>query len=205
MLSYIGAIALATLPFLAAAPAPSPTWQADLAHCRAEFTVSHMVVSKVWGHVPVRALTIAGNAGTAVPSKLDATLDPAHEDTDNHERDADLRSPVYFDTAQYPTMVFRSTSIVPKDAKTFTVTGTLTIKNVTKTITFPVQIVGIIPDGPGRFRVGYNAQLQIDRRDYGLVDTRLTAAGVLLVGYTVDIGLTVEATTNDPTLHATTN
>jgi hypothetical protein len=45
--------------------------------------------------------------------------------------------------------------------------------------------------------------LQIDRREWGIVDARLTAAGVLLVGYKVDIGLTVEATTNDPSLHRT--
>lgn len=205
MLSYLLAATLLASPFLTAAAPANVSWQADLAHCRAEFTVSHMVVSKVWGHIPVRALTIVGSPGTAVPSKVDVTLDPSHEDTDNHERDADLRSSVYFDVGQYPTMTFHSTSVVPKDARNFVVTGALTIKNVTKTVSFPVQIIGIIPDGGGRWRVGYNAQLQIDRRDFGLVDTRLTAAGVLLVGYNVDIGLTVEATTNDPGLHTFTS
>jgi polyisoprenoid-binding protein YceI len=201
MPSSIAAVALLALPFLAAT---SPVWQTDLAHTRAEFTVSHMVVSKVWGHVPVRSLTIVGKPGSAIPVELDATLDPSHEDTDNHDRDADLRSATYFDVAKYPTMTFKSTSIVAKDAKDFVVTGALTIKNVTKTISFPVTIVGIIPDGVGKWRVGYNAQLQVDRRDYDLVDARLSPAGVLLVGYTVDIGLTVEATTNDPGLRATT-
>jgi polyisoprenoid-binding protein YceI len=188
---------------VAIAPA-DVVWQADLVHSRAEFTVSHMVVSKVWGHIPVRVLTIVNTTNTAIPQRLDATLDVSHEDTDNHDRDADLRSPTYFDTARYPYMTFRSTSIVPIDAKSFTVTGELTIKNVTKPVTFPVQIIGIIPDRGG-WRVGYNAQLQIDRRDWGIVDNRLTPAGVLLVGYTVNIGLTAEATTNDPGLHATSN
>jgi polyisoprenoid-binding protein YceI len=201
MLSSFFASILVALGLFAAA---QPVWQADLAHCRAEFTVSHMVVSKVWGHVPVRRLSIDGSATPAVPSHLSVLLDVAHEDTDNHDRDADLRSPTYFDVAKYPTMSFESTQITPKDAKTFVVTGNLTIKNVTKPVTFPVQIVGVIPNGDGSWRVGYTGQLQIDRRDWGLVDQSLTAAGVLLVGYTVDIGLTVEATTNDPRLHATT-
>jgi len=100
-------------------------------------------------------------------------------------------------------MSFRSTSVVAKDASNFIVTGDLTIKNVTKQVSFPAQVVGIIPEGSG-WRVGYTGQLTIDRRDWGIVDARLTPAGVLLVGYSVNIGLTVETVTNDPWLHART-
>jgi polyisoprenoid-binding protein YceI len=195
-------LAFALLPISAAAETPI-VWQADLAHCRAEFTVSHMVVSKVWGHIPVRELTIINTGRTAVPQHIDALLDVSHEDTDNRDRDADLRSPTYFDVAKYPTLSFHSTSIEAKDASNFVVTGNLTIKNVTKPVSFPVQVVGIIPEGNG-WRVGYNGTLTIDRRDWGIVDARLTPAGVLLVGYAVDIGLTVEAVTNDPGLRART-
>ena len=160
-----------------------------------------MVVSKVWGHVPIRKLTLLNAPGTTVPVRIDVLLDVSHEDTDNHDRDADLRSPTYFDTAQYPTMTFTSTSIATKDAKDFVVDGNLTIKNVTKPVSFPVSLVGVIPDGTGGWRVGYSGHLQIDRRDWGIVDKSLTPAGVLLVGYTVDIVLTVEATGRDPGLH----
>jgi hypothetical protein len=59
----------------------------------------------------------------------------------------------------------------------------------------------VIPDGTGGWRVGYSGHLVIDRRDWGIVDKSLTPAGVLLVGYTVDIVLTVEATGRDPGLH----
>ena len=59
--------------------------------------------------------------------------------------------------------------------------------------------MGVIPEGKG-WRVGYTGALTIDRRDWGIVDSRLTPAGVLLVGYTVNIGLTVEAVTDDPWL-----
>jgi hypothetical protein len=60
-----------------------------------------------------------------------------------------------------------------------------------------------VPEGPG-WRVGYSATLVLDRRDWGMVDARLTPAGVLFAGYTVTIGLTVEAVTNDPWLHEQT-
>ncbi|MGA7354573.1 MAG: YceI family protein [Candidatus Cybelea sp.] len=201
MLRMLALLALTAAPVVVGAAAAPIEWQADLAHCRAQFMVSHMVVSQVWGHIPVRQLTIVNTGRTAVPQRIDALLDVSHEDTDNHIRDADLRSPTYFDVAKYPTMTFHSTSIVAKDASEFSVTGNLTIKNVTKPVTFPAQIVGIIPEGNGS-RVGYTGQLTIDRRDWGIVDNRLTPAGVLLVGYTVNIGLTVEAVTNDPALRA---
>ncbi|HEY5427305.1 MAG TPA: YceI family protein [Candidatus Tumulicola sp.] len=199
MLNRLGILlALVASPILASAATPV-VWETDLAHTRAEFTVSHMIVSKVWGHIPVRQLKIVNFGRTAVPQRVDAMLDVSHEDTDNHDRDADLRSATYFDAAKYPTMTFHSTSIVAKGASDFTVTGDLTIKNVTKPVTFPMHVVGIIPD-PRGFRVGYNGKLTIDRRDWGIVDARLTPAGVLLVGYGVDIELTVEAVTNDPAL-----
>jgi polyisoprenoid-binding protein YceI len=199
-LAFILAIALAPLCGEAATPI---VWEADLAHCRAEFTVSHMVVSKVWGHIPIRELTIVNTSRRVIPQRIDTVLDVSHEDTDNRDRDADLRSATYFDVAKYPTMEFHSTSIVARDSSNFIVTGDLTIKNVTKTVTFPANVVGIIPEGNG-WRVGYNGSLTIDRRNWGIVDSRLTPAGVLLVGYNVDIGLTVEAVTNDPGLRTKT-
>ena len=113
---------LTAAPVVVGAAAAPIEWQADLAHCRAQFMVSHMVVSQVWGHIPVRQLTIVNTGRTAVPQRIDALLDVSHEDTDNHIRDADLRSPTYFDVGKYPTMTFHSTSIVAKDANEFTVT-----------------------------------------------------------------------------------
>jgi polyisoprenoid-binding protein YceI len=202
MIRTLTILALIAAPLRSFAATPI-VWNADLAHCRAEFTVSHMIVSKVWGHIPVRELTIVNTGRTPVPQRIDALLDVSHEDTDNRDRDADLRSATYFDVAKYPTITFHSTSIVAKGNSDFVVTGDLTIKNVTKPVTFPAQVVGVIPEGNG-WRVGYTASLTIDRRDWGIVDSRLTPAGVLLVGYTVNIGLTVEAVTNDPGLHATT-
>jgi polyisoprenoid-binding protein YceI len=203
MLKLAALVAFIATPLVAVENPKPIVWEADLAHCRAEFTVSHMVVSKVWGHVPIRELTIVNAGRSVVPQRIDALLDVSHEDTDNHIRDADLRSPTYFDVEKYPTMTFHSTAIVPRDRSDFVVTGDLTIKNVTKPVSFPVTVVGVIPEGRG-WRVGYNGELTIDRRDWGIVDNRLTPAGVLLVGYSVHIVLTVEAVTNDPGLHAQT-
>jgi len=91
-------------------------------------------------------------------------------------------------------MSFHSTRIVPRGVDDADVTGEITIKSVTKAVTFPIHVVGRIPD-PAGTRVGFTGQLHVDRRDFGIDDSRLTSAGVLLVGYDIAIGLTVEATT----------
>lgn len=183
-----------------ASAANAPEWSADLVHSRAQFTVSHLVVSKVWGHIPIRQLILGAKPGSPIPTQIDAVLDVSHEDTDNHDRDTDLRSATYFDVAEYPTMTFHSTRIVVTGRDDFTVTGDLTIRATTRSVSFPVHVEGRIPD-PAGTRVGYSGQLHIDRRDFGIVDARLSPLGVLLVGYDVTIGLTVEALTADPSVH----
>ena len=68
--------------------APAVQWQADLVHSRAQFTVSHLVVSQVWGHIPIQSLTVVNRGGSIVPQRIDAVLNVMPgEDTDNHDRD----------------------------------------------------------------------------------------------------------------------
>ncbi len=196
MKSFALALVLGSLTIVAAPVRAADAvreWTPDIVHSRAEFTVSHLVVSKVWGHIPIRKLTLVTVPNSVVPVQIAATLDPAKLDTDNKERDGELRSATYFDTEHFPTMTFKSTSITREDASDFKVTGDLTIKGTTKPITFTAHLEGAVPDEAGYTRVGYSADLAIDRREYNLVDQHLTAAGVLLVGNVVHIGLTVEA------------
>jgi len=173
-------------------------WTPDVVHSRAEFLVTHLIVSKVWGHVPFVTLALATD-GSGMPTSVRAVLSPAHLDTDNHERDADLRSAAYFDVDQYPTMTFESTSFSPAgksiDGLTaFTCKGDLTIKGIRKPVTLAGTIAGRVPDGPGTERIGYSATTTIDRRDFGLNDARMSPGGIPLVGNAVQITLTMEAT-----------
>jgi polyisoprenoid-binding protein YceI len=196
IVAIAGVMTISVAPISAASPV---RWTPDLIHSRAEFTVSHLIVSKVWGHIPITAMTFVTGHGSVIPEKIDVTLDVAHEDTDNHLRDADIRSAAYFDIAKYPTVAFHSTHIDASGTDGFTVTGDLTIKDKTRPVSFPVHVEGRIPDAGGT-RVGYSGQLHIDRRDFGINDATLTPAGIPLVGNDVAIGLTVEATTTDASI-----
>jgi polyisoprenoid-binding protein YceI len=196
--AFTAAIAAATIPLVASA-AGTISWHVDPIHTRASFTVSHFVISKVDGHIPIASMSLSSATGSVIPTAVDVILDVAHESTDNDMRDGDLKSPTYFDIAKYPTAHFRSTRIVANGAKDFTMTGDLTIKDVTKVVSIPVHVEGTIPDRHG-VRIVYTAQFHIDRRDYRMVDASLTAAGVLVVGYDATIGLSVDATTDDPSI-----
>jgi len=196
--TLVAACAAAALPLVALAADPV-VWRVDPIHTRASFTLSHFVISKVDGHIPIKAMTLSTASGSLIPTAVDVTLDVAAESTDNDMRDNDLKSPTYFDVARYPTAHFRATKIVATGPKDFTMTGDLTIKDVTKSVTIPVHIEGTIPDRGG-VRVVYTGQFHIDRRDYTMVDQGLTAAGVLIVGNDATIGLTVDAVTKDPSI-----
>jgi polyisoprenoid-binding protein YceI len=173
-------------------------WTPDVVHSRAEFLVSHLVVSKVWGHIPFLSLELATEP-SGMPTRVHAVLNPAHLDTDNHDRDADLRSPAFFDIAQYPTITFESTSFSPAGKSpdglvAYTCAGNLTIKGITKAVSLAGTIAGRVPDGANTERIGYSAATTIDRRDFGLDDARMSPGGIPIVGNAVQITLTMEAT-----------
>lgn len=167
-------------------------WTPDLVHSRADFQVAHLIVSKVGGHIPIESIELTTDTD-GLPTHIAAVLDPAHLNTDNQDRDSDLRSATYFDAATYPTMVFKGNSMTRTGKDTFTCSGDLTIRGVTKPVVLSGQIQGRVPDRVGE-RAGYTATTTIDRRDFGITDAHLSPMGIPLVGNEVKITLTVEAT-----------
>ena len=179
----------------AGATPPAPTWSADLVHSRAEFRVTHLMLSKVWGHIPFQSMTLAAGPNGMPLQGVDVVLNIAHEDTDNQIRDADLRSKNYLDTADFPTIAFKSSKVVPgKKAEEFQIDGDLTIHGATKPVVLEAHYEGRVPEGGKSVRVAYTATTTIDRRDFGLDSAFLSPAGIPIVGNDVEIALTVEAT-----------
>lgn len=166
-------------------------WTPDLAHSHADFSIAHLVFSKVGGHIALQSIELTTDAD-GMPTHIAAVLDPTHLDTENQDRDADLRSATYFDVAAYPTIVFKGNSMTKTGKDTFTCSGDLTIRGVTK----PVVLTGRVErrSDPTEEHAGYLATTTIDRRDFGINDASLSPLGVPLVGNEVKITLTVEAT-----------
>ena len=94
---------------------------------------------------------------------FDVTVSVRTIDTDNGKRDEHLKKEEYFDATQYPTIHLVSTKIVAgTDLKHFIFNGNLTIKNITKPISFPFTAEG---KAGGALFVGY---FEINRIDFGV-------------------------------------
>lgn len=194
VLAPAGAVALALfIPFGAALAAGDVTWSADPGHSAAEFTVQHLVFTHVRGLIKLAGANIVVAQGSHVPASVDAALDAASINTQNADRDKDLRGSDWLEVDRYPTIAFRSTVITPGDGDNFQIAGDLTIHGITKPVTLAAHFDGQGLDPRGNQRMAFSATTKIDRRDFGLRWAQQTPAGSLIAGNEVNISLSVEA------------
>jgi polyisoprenoid-binding protein YceI len=163
----------------------------DVAHSRFGFTARHAMVTKVRG--AFREFSGQLHIDAAEPTKASGELRIAAKsiDTGIAQRDEHLRSNDFFDMPNHPEIRFVSTSVEPRGEDTFTVTGDLTIKGVTKPVTLDVEFTGAAVDPYGYQRIGFEATGTVNRKDWGITwNAPLEAGGVLVsdrVNLTIDI------------------
>jgi polyisoprenoid-binding protein YceI len=178
----------------AAAIKPGPVdWTLDAAHSRIGFTARHLGFSKVDGQFKKFSATIKADAKTAKITELEASADTASIDTGIEKRDAHLKADDFFNAAQFPAVKIKLKKI-NWTGKTFTAKADLTIRDVTKEVTFKGQLLGVstVNFGQGLTqRAGYEATTKINRKDFGLKYAAVTE-GLALVGDDVEIDLAVE-------------
>jgi polyisoprenoid-binding protein YceI len=126
-------------------------------------------------------------------SSVKVSIDASSIDTSEPDRDKHLRSADFFDVDTYPTLTFESTRVRKTGANTFDVTGTFTLHGVTRQITLPVTYLGVAKDPWGKERAGFEAEVTINRKDYGLLWNAALESGGFLVGDEVKINLSIQA------------
>jgi len=166
-------------------------WNVDASHSTIGFTARHLMVTKVRGRFSTfsGALTIAANP---LESSLEASVDIASVSTGDAGRDGHLTSPDFFDAAQFPTMTLKSTSIVA-DGDDYLLNGELTIKGVTKPVTFELEFDGVANDPWGNTKAGFSAEAEINRKDWGLEWNVALETGGVLVSEKIKIELDIQA------------
>lgn len=182
------------LALLAGLPALAQTsnWNIDPNHSAAQFTVRHMAISNVTGNFTKVTGTVALNEKDITQSQVSATIDASSVDTRVAPRDADLRSPNFFDIQKYPTIEFNSKRIV-KNSGNLQLIGDLTMHGTTREVTLDVD--GPTPevnDSSGNGRRGFSATTTINRKDFGLVWNNMLKNGEAVVGDNVKIQIDVE-------------
>jgi polyisoprenoid-binding protein YceI len=159
------------------------TWAIDPVHSSINFSVRHLMVSKVRGSFETfsGAITIAEDGTPSVS----ATIDVNSIDTRNEQRDAHVRSADFFDAENHPTATFVSTSVRP-DGDDYILDGDFTLKGVTKPVSLKLEYNGVNP-GMGQ------ASVVLNRKDFGIdIDMPLETGGTV-IGDKVTITLEIEA------------
>jgi polyisoprenoid-binding protein YceI len=167
-------------------------WDFDLSHSSINFHVRHLMVSKVHGRFAAWKGVLELDDQDLTKSRLEVTIDAASIDTKEQKRDDHLRSADFFDADKYPTLTFKSTQI-QRTSDGYTVTGDLTIKDVTKRVTLEVEGGDQVNDPWGGTRTGFSAKTSINRKEFGLNWNVALEAGGFLVGDKIEIGLEIEA------------
>ena len=143
-------------------------WQFDPYHTQVEFTAKHLGMMKVRGNFLEVSATGFIDPDHPEASSVEVTIQTASIRTHNPQRDNDLRSSNFLETDKYPTITFKSTKIEPAGQDHYTLTGDLTIKGNTRPVTLSVVKYGEFNDPMMGHRIGYSAEGQINRKDFGL-------------------------------------
>ena len=143
-------------------------WQFDPYHTQVEFSAKHLGMMTVRGLFADVTATGFIDPDHPEASSVDVTIQTASIRTHNPQRDNDLRASNFLEVDKYPTMTFKSTKIEAAGQDRFTMTGDLTIKGNTRPVTLSVVKYGEFNDPMMGHRIGYSAQGQINRKDFGL-------------------------------------
>ncbi|AWE07619.1 hypothetical protein DCE79_09595 [Lysinibacillus sp. 2017] len=168
------------------------SWTVDKSHSTVGFEVKHMMVSKVKGQfMDYTANVEAADLADLTSASVAFTFDVASINTNSEDRDNHLKSADFFDVEQYPTISFQSTNIT-KAGDDYEVTGDLTIKDVTKPVTFEVEYGGNGKNPWGVQVYGFEAQTKINREEFGLTWNAALETGGVLVGKDIKIKVELE-------------
>jgi polyisoprenoid-binding protein YceI len=143
-------------------------WKFDPMHTQVEFSAKHLGMMTVRGHFA--EVTASGRIDPDHPERslFEATINTSSIRTHNEQRDKDLRSSMFLEIDKYPTMTFKSTKAELLGGDRYKVTGDLTIKGITRPVTLNVVKYGEFNDPQMGHRIGYAAQTQINRKEFGM-------------------------------------
>ena len=169
------------------------TWTIDASHTAVEFAVKHMMFATARGRFSDVSGQITVDTESIGNSAVNVEIATASVDTRDAKRDEHLRSADFFDVETFPAITFASTQVKAAGSKDLTVTGDLTIRDVTKPVVLAVEHNGTGTNPWGQQVTSYTASTTISRKDYGLTWNSTLESGGVLVGDDVKITIDLEA------------
>lgn len=186
---------LAALPLLVAgiAHADAAEWKLDLSHSSVGFSVPHLVISSVDGKFKEATAKINLDDADLTKSQISIEIDAASIDTGDQKRDDHLRNPDFFDVKKFPKINFKSTKIA-KAGAAYKLTGDLTIRDVTKSVTLDATLSAPVKTPWGNQARAAKLSGKIKRGDFGLKWNKALETGGVVVGDEVTLAVKAEIT-----------
>jgi polyisoprenoid-binding protein YceI len=167
------------------------TYKIDKAHSEATFQVRYLL-TKVRGRFSDFDGTIQFDEANPEKSTIDVTIQAASIDTNEADRDKHLRSGDFFSVEEFNSITFKSKRITKRSADTYDMVGDLTMHGVTKELTLPVTHLGAGKDPWGRDKIGFETEVTLNRKDFGLSWNTALEAGGFLIGDDVKVSVSVQ-------------
>lgn len=158
------------------------TYKLDPTHSEVTFKVKHMMITNVTGIFENFDVVMQSSAPdfTDATISFEASVDSIN--TKNEQRDSHLKSDDFFSAATFPKISFTSTEMKKLSEDTYQLTGTISIKDVTRPITFAVEYGGTMTDPYGNIKSGFTLNGKLSRKEFGLNWNAITEAGGVVVG-----------------------
>lgn len=169
-------------------------WTLDKAHTNVSFSIRHMVISEVTGKFRDFDISFNATKSDFTDGSVEATIKVASINTENEKRDGHLRTDDFFNAEKFPEIKFKSTAFEKIGENKYKIVGDLTIRDVTKKVTFDAVYNGSVKSPWGATVSSWKASLTINRFDYGLKWNKAIEAGGLIAGDEVNITLNIELT-----------
>ena len=172
--------------------ATATKWVLDPMHSEVQFKVKHLVISTVSGFFKSFEGALETTNDDFEDSEITFALNIDSIDTNQTQRDEHLKSPEFFDAAQFPQITFKSTSFKKTGDDEFALVGDLTVKGVTKSVTLAAEFGGSTDDFYGNTKAGFEVTGKINRKDFGLTWDGVTEAGSIVVGEDIKLLINVQ-------------
>ncbi len=166
-------------------------WGIDPTHSEVQFKVKHLVISTVTGAFKSFSGSVESETEDFDGAKVTFSAETASIDTNVADRDAHLKSPEFFDSEKYPHLTFEG-NLKKNGLEGYKLSGEMTIKGVTKSIELDAELGGVMVDGYGQTKAGFEIIGKINRKEFGLNWSMVTEAGGVVVSDEVKLLLNIQ-------------
>lgn len=143
------------------------TWNLDKVHSKIGFSATHFVVSETEGNFKDFDVKVTSTSDDFNGAAVEFTAKIASINTENEKRDGHLKSDDFFNAEKFPEIKFKGK--VEKQGAKYVLKGDLTIRDVTKAVTFEVTYGGTsYIEAHKVTKAGFKLKGTVNRFDYNL-------------------------------------